>query len=115
MKGFAILCGFQFVGVLIHLLGVPMPGAVIGLILFTMSLFAGLVKLEWVEESSSFLLRHMLLFFVPMTVLTMRLVPVLKANWAALSVSILVSTLAVMATTGLVADLLLHRKSGATK
>ncbi len=92
-----------------------MPGAVIGLILFAACLFLGWIKLEWVEESSSFLLKHMLLFFVPMTVMTMRLALVLRANWAALTVSILVSTLAVMATTGLVADLLLRRKDGATK
>jgi len=87
-----------------------MPGVVIGLVLFTASLFLGWIKLEWVESSSSFLLKHMLLFFVPMTVLTMRLAPLIRANWAALSVSILVSTLAVMVTTGLVAELLLHKK-----
>jgi len=80
------------------------------LVLFTASLFLGWIKLEWVESSSSFLLKHMLLFFVPMTVLTMRLAPLIRANWAALSVSILVSTLAVMVTTGLVAELLLHKK-----
>ena len=87
-----------------------MPGVVIGLVLFTASLFLGWIKLEWVESSSSFLLKHMLLFFVPMTVLTMRLAPLIRANWAALSVSILVSTLAVMVTTGLVAEFLLHKK-----
>ena len=87
-----------------------MPGVVIGLVLFTASLFLGWIKLEWVESSSSFLLKHMLLFFVPMTVLTMRLAPLIRANWAALSVSIMVSTLAVMVTTGLVAELLLHKK-----
>jgi len=80
------------------------------LVLFTASLFLGWIKLEWVESSSSFLLKHMLLFFVPMTVLTMRLAPMIRANWAELSVSIMVSTLAVMVTTGLVAELLLHRK-----
>lgn len=111
MRGFAILSAFQFAGAAVHALGVSMPGAVVGLILFTASLFLGWVKVEWVESTSSLLLKHMLLFFVPMTVLTMRLAPMLRANWAALAVSILVSTLAVMLTTGLVADFLLHRKS----
>jgi holin-like protein len=110
MKGFGILAGFQFGGVAMHSLGVPMPGAVLGLILFTISLFLGLVKLEWVESAANLLLKHMLLFFVPMTVLTMRLSNVIRANWAALSVSIVVSTLAVMLTTGLVAELLLRKK-----
>jgi holin-like protein len=111
MRGFVILVAFQFVGAVIHALGLPMPGAVVGLILFTASLFLGWIKLEWVESTTSLLLKHMLLFFVPMTVLTMRLAPVIKANWAALSVSVVVSTLAVMLTTGLVADFLLRKKS----
>jgi holin-like protein len=110
MRGLAILAGFQFAGAAAHTLGIPMPGAVIGLILFTASLFLGWIKLEWVESTTSFLLKHMLLFFVPMAVLSMRLAPIIKANWAALSVSMVVSTLAVMLTTGLVAELLLHKK-----
>jgi len=111
MRGCAILAAFQFAGTVAHSLGVPMPGSVIGLILFTASLFLGWIKLEWVESTSNFLLKHLLLFFVPMTVMTMRLVPIFKANWAALSVSIVVSTLAVMVTTGLVAEFLLHKES----
>src|ERR1700686_797252 len=103
MRGFAILSAFQFAGGVAHALGIPMPGAVIGLILFTASLFLGWIKLEWVESTATFLLKHMLLFFVPMTVLTMRLAPLIRANWAALSVSIAVSTLAVLLTTGFVA------------
>jgi holin-like protein len=110
MRGFAILAAFQFAGAVAHALGLPMPGAVIGLVLFTASLFLGWIKLEWVESTTNFLLKHMLLFFVPMTVLTMRLAPIIKANWAALSVSIVVSTLAVLLTTGLVAELLLHKE-----
>ncbi len=106
---------FQFAGAAVHALGVSMPGAVIGLILFTVSLFLGWIKLEWVEPTASFLLRHMLLFFVPMTVLIMRLAPIVKKNWAALSVSIVVSTLAVMVTTGLVAEFLLHKEGPAAE
>jgi holin-like protein len=115
MRGFAILSAFQFAGAVIHAFGFPMPGAVVGLLLFTASLFLGWIKLEWVESTTGFLLKHMLLFFVPMTVLTMRLAPMIKANWAALLVSIAVSTLAVMLTTGLVAELLLHKKGAATE
>jgi holin-like protein len=110
MKGFAILSGFQLAGGVAHALGFPIPGSVIGLILFTAALFLGWIKLEWVESAASLLLNHMLLFFVPMTVLTMRLAPLIKANWAALSVSIVVSTLAVLVTTGLVAEFLLHKE-----
>jgi holin-like protein len=115
VRGFAILSAFQFAGAVVHALGVPMPGVVIGLLLFTASLLLGWIKLEWVESTSSLLLKHMLLFFVPMTVLTMRLAPYLKAHWAALSVSVVASTLAVMLTTGLVAEFLLHKEGKAAE
>ncbi len=40
----------------------------LGLLAFYLAMSAGLVKLKWVERTSSFLLRHMVLMFVPLTV-----------------------------------------------
>jgi holin-like protein len=110
MRGFALLLVFQLAGAALHAVGVPVPGSVIGLLLLTAALFSGIVRLESVEPTANFLLKHMLLFFVPMTVLTMRLGPMLQANWRALAVIIAVSTVAVMLSTGLVAELLLAKE-----
>ncbi|WP_426453756.1 CidA/LrgA family protein [Paenibacillus sp. S-38] len=72
MRGFAILLGFYLIGALLHeLLHLPLPANVTGLILFTASLFFGWIRLEWVEEASGFLVKHMLLLFAPFVVGTM--------------------------------------------
>ena len=60
MRGLAILLLFNLVGLVLQkAAGVPLPGGVIGLILCTACLFAGIVKLEWVEPAAHLLLRHM--------------------------------------------------------
>lgn len=49
-------------------LHLPLPGNLLGMLLLTVSLVTGWIKIEHVEQASSFLLKHMLLFFVPILV-----------------------------------------------
>jgi len=111
MRGFAILIGFQFLGVALHRIGVPIPGSVLGMILFSAALFAGWVKLEWVDKPASLLLRNMLLFFVPVVVTLTRLSAVLTAQWIPIAGSLIVSLVAVVLTTGLVSHRLLRDRN----
>jgi holin-like protein len=107
MRGLAILLAFNFLGLLIcKLARVPMPGNVVGLVLFTACLFGGVVKLEWVEESASFLLRHMLLFFAPYVVGTLAFTKLLQDEWLPVAVGIGGSFLAVLLVTGWATTLL---------
>ncbi|MFD2329607.1 CidA/LrgA family protein [Cohnella sp. GCM10020058] len=104
MTGFAILLGFNLLGLLAErALHLPIPGNVIGLILFTAALFLRIVKLEWVERSAELLTRHMMLFFVPYIVGTIAFLPVLRENGLAIVVSLVGSTLIVMLVAGSVA------------
>jgi len=50
------------------LTGIKIPGNVIGMALLFGLLFSGLIKLEYVEDGASLLLKHMLFFFVPYAV-----------------------------------------------
>jgi holin-like protein len=109
LAGFAIILGFDLLGLLLHHFGVPLPGHVLGMILLASALFAGLVKIEWIEETAAFLLRHMLLFFVPAIVGIITYAAVLKANWLGIGGGIVVSVLASLIVTGLVANRLLPR------
>lgn len=72
-----------------------------------LALSAGLVKLEWVEQAASLLLRHMVLLFVPLTVGLMEMGQVLQRQALAIIASLLVSWLAVLLTTGLLGRWLL--------
>jgi holin-like protein len=104
MRGLAILLSFNLLGAILHtLLHVPLPSNVLGLILFTVCLFLKLIKLEWVEQSASLLLRHMLLFFAPVIVGVIQFGPQIRQEWAAIAVSLIGSTLAVMLVTAWIA------------
>lgn len=101
MLGFAILLLFHLLGLLLqHALSLPLPANVIGLILFTACLFLKIVKLEWVETSAQFLLRHMLLFFIPFVVGTMVYFPLIRQSFVPIAAGLVLSTLATLAVTG---------------
>lgn len=101
MLGMAILLAFHFLGLLVQTAtSLPIPANVIGLILFTACLFLKIVKLEWVEVSAQFLLRHMLLFFVPFVVGTMAYFPLIRESFLSIVFGLVVSTLVSLAVTG---------------
>ena len=50
---------------IVYLTGIRFPSALIGMLLLTLFLKLGWVKLEWVKGISDFLLAHLGLFFVP--------------------------------------------------
>jgi holin-like protein len=107
MRGLAILLGFNLLGALLQAARVPLPGNVIGLVLFTACLFLGIVKLEWVEESAHFLLRHMLLFFAPAVITALPLFKQFSSDGTAIAASLVGSLLVVLLVTGWVATWLI--------
>ncbi|GAB2697443.1 CidA/LrgA family protein [Paenibacillus thermoaerophilus] len=114
MSGLAILFGFNLLGLALEKgLHIPIPGNVIGLILFTASLFLRIVKLEWVEQSAAFLLKHMMLFFAPFVVGTLAFFPIIRESWLSTIVALIGSTLIVMMVTGFAAGSFGRAKSAA--
>lgn len=112
MRGLAILLCFHFAGLLLReLLHLPLPANVIGLLLFVVSLFAGWIKLEWVEESAQFLLRHMMLFFAPFVVGTIVFFRVIGSNAYGIGLSLVVGTLLVLLVTGKLTQLLSRKEA----
>ncbi|CAG7649631.1 hypothetical protein PAESOLCIP111_05912 [Paenibacillus solanacearum] len=106
MLGFAILLGFYFIGVVLHSgLHIPLPANVIGLLLFTMCLFLRIVKLEWVEEASQFLIKHMLLLFAPIVVGTMVFFGLIGQEALPILVSLFASTFGALLIAGWTAKL----------
>jgi len=100
MLGLAILLGYQLLGYLLHeFAGLPLPGNVIGLMLLVISLFAGWVKLEWIESTAQFMTKHMMIFFAPTIVGTIMFFHVIGEQFAAIALSLVVSTVAVLLAT----------------
>ena len=60
---------FLFLGSAVKaIVPIPIPSAMVGLLLLFLSLLLGIVKLEWVEQGGNWLLAELLLFFIPSAV-----------------------------------------------
>ncbi|UWZ84507.1 CidA/LrgA family protein [Occallatibacter riparius] len=108
MRGLAIIVAIFLIGTWLHDHGVPIPGGVLGLLLFYGAMLTGTIKVQWVDRGAGLLLRHMVLLFVPLTVGLMDLGPVLSRQALAIVASLVASFLAVLLTTGLLARWLLR-------
>ncbi|ASS96677.1 CidA/LrgA family protein [Peribacillus simplex] len=53
---------------LAHLLHLPIPGNVIGMILLFGLLQTKVIKVEWIELTSGFLVKHLAFFFIPISI-----------------------------------------------
>jgi len=111
--GFVVLVVFFLVGDLLHRMGAPIPGGVLGLLLLYMALQWKVLPLRWVERTAGLLLRHMVLLFVPLTVGLMDLWPVLSQHLWAIVASLVVSWAAVILSTGLLGKWLLPASGNA--
>jgi len=104
LKGFTLILVFQLTGeVLVRLFNLPIPGPVIGLLLLWLSLVKGWVALTALEEITNLLLDNLVLLFVPIVVGAMVYADVLIEYWLTLSLGIILSTLAGMLVTGMIA------------
>ena len=60
---------FLFLGSAVKsIVPIPIPAAMVGLLLLFFSLLLGIVKLEWIEQGGNWLLAELLLFFIPSAV-----------------------------------------------
>ncbi len=52
----------------VRALALPVPGNVLGIVVLFILLATGVVKERWISEAASFLLRHLVFFFIPVAV-----------------------------------------------
>lgn len=100
LGGFVIIIAFLLAGEVVQRLGVPIPGNVIGMVLLALALKLRVVREAWIEGAVSALIDNLSLLFVPAGVGVMALFGVIKSEWLPISLSILVSTLLILAFTG---------------
>ncbi|WP_233499242.1 CidA/LrgA family protein [Bacillus weihaiensis] len=98
-------------GYIQQLVGLSIPGSIIGMLLLFASLQLKLVKRKWFSLGSSFLLKHLPVFFLPATVGVMEYLPLFK-GWGLMSIFVtLISTIIVMYSSAKISDLLLARSN----
>lgn len=110
VKQFAIILLVSLVGELMSfLLPLPVPASIYGLVLMLFCLLTGIIKLDAVRDTACFLIEIMPLMFIPAAVGLMASWSVIRANLLAYLVIAAVTTLAVMAVSGLVTQGVLRR------
>lgn len=107
VRGLAIIVALFYLGTALHRVGVPIPGGVLGLLILYAALSAKVIQISWIDRASNLLLRLMTLLFVPLAVGLVDFGSVLSHQALAIVTSLLVSFLAVLFTTGLLARWLL--------
>ena len=97
-----VLLGSQLIGESVtRLLGLTIPGPVLGLVLLAVAAAASARVRDAVEPTATGLLRHLSLLFVPSGVGIVQHLPRLVSEGAAIGAAVIVSTVATLAVTAL--------------
>lgn len=97
----AIIIGCLAVGeFIVWLTGITIPSSILGMLLLTLLLKVKIIKLEWVETISNFLVKNMGFFFVPPGVALMMYFDIIKAEIGPIVLATALSTVIVLVVTG---------------
>ena len=106
IKQFAIIAFISLIGeALNHLIPLPIPAGIYGVVILFICLETRIVPLAAVKETGLFLVSLMQIMFIPATVGLIDIWDVFAPNWLAYTVIIILSTFAVMLISGKVTDL----------
>lgn len=112
---FFVLFAFLAVGeLLVKFTGIPIPSSIIGMVLLCASLKLGIVKLEWVERLSGFLVHNLGFFFVPAGTGIMNCLGIIADQWIPIVFATVISTFIIIAVTGWVHQLVRSASSKLT-
>ena len=100
-KQFFVIFGCLALGeIIVWATGIKLPSSIIGMLLLTLFLKLGWVKLKWVEHLSELLIANLGFFFVPPGVALILYLDLIKAQWFPIVTATVVSTLLVLVVTG---------------
>ena len=108
---FARILAFCFLGEVCHaVLPLPVPASVYGMLLLLICLCTKVIKLDQIQETADFMLVAMPLVFVGPGVALMESFGLMKDSLLGILIISVLSTMAVMVLTGLIAQILVRRK-----
>lgn len=84
----------------VWILGLKLPGSIVGMGLLFAALQAGWVKLSWVEELADILMANLTLFLVPPCVAVISYLDVIANDWFSILTVTIASTVCVLLVTG---------------
>ncbi|OEH91769.1 CidA/LrgA family protein [Bacillus solimangrovi] len=107
----AILFGFYYIGVGIQVvLNLFIPGSIIGMLLLFVLLKMNVIKLKWIDGGASFLLSHLPLLFIPVTVGIIDYFSLFKGKGFLSLIVVILSTVIVMISSAYASQFIAIRK-----
>lgn len=88
------------------------PGSIIGMLLLFTLLVTKVLPVRFIEQGTHFILQHMPILFLPVTVGTIQFLDLFAGKGILLIVIALMSTIMVFLTSGWMAQILANRKEG---
>ena len=111
LKQFLIILTISFIGEILNkYIPLPVPASIYGIVIMFLCLLFKIIKLEQVKDAADFLIAIMPVMFIPAAVGLIDSYAAIKHNILAYVVVTFVSTVVVMAVSGLVTQLVI--KSG---
>ena len=96
-----VLFAFLAVGELIvYLTGIPIPSSIVGMVMLTCSLQAGIIKELWVARIADLLVKNIGFFFIPAGVGLMECYGLISSQWVPIVMATVVSTVLIIIVTG---------------
>ncbi|SHJ53075.1 holin-like protein [Hathewaya proteolytica DSM 3090] len=110
IKQFSIIIIISFLGeILNHIIPLPVPASIYGLVIMFLCLKTNTIKLSSVRETSKFLIEIMPLMFIPAAVGLLESWNIIKPVWAPFAIITIFSTILVMAISGTVTQVIIKR------
>lgn len=105
----AIIFAICLAGEFLHrIVGVPLPGNIIGMVLLLLLLCLKVVKLEHIADVSGFFLKHLALFFLPPSIAIMAAGDDILSRWPLLLALCIAFTIVTIAMTGVSTQFLIR-------
>lgn len=96
-----ILFAFLALGeITVALTAIPVPSSIIGMLMLTAALKAGVVRESWVARIADLLIRNLGFFFVPAGVGLMQCLGLIRSELLPILIATVASTFAIIAVTG---------------
>ena len=112
LKQFGIILILSFAGELLNLLiPLPIPASIWGFALMFVCLQTGFLKLDYVKDTAIFLIEIMPLMFIPAAVGLIDTWEVLSPSWLQFVIVTVVTTVVVMAVSGLATQAVIRLRS----
>lgn len=112
LKGMAIILLLQWISsVVISALNISFPAPLLGMLLLTLLLFTGIISEKAMHDVCDLLISQMGMFFLPAGVSIMLYTDVIKAELTAITVTVILCSLAVLSSTAFFLELLLKNRA----